>query len=334
MNNEAEDIDLEDEEEQLIYKPFIILLIAVIYFVSGKLGLALALPNTNVTAIWPPSGVALAAVLLLGYPCLISVFLGSFFLNIYELWGIEVEPLTLHAVIMTSFFIALGALIQAAVGAFLIQEYLQTKKFRSKVNSILTFIFFTFISTLVNSTIGTISITAVGLIHRSEFINVWWTWWVGDTAGILLITPMVYAWILFPLQSLTKNKIIEGISLLSLMFLTVFLSVKVNNHFAYFLFPLLIWALLRFQLAGATLAIFLIDIFVILKTINGYGFFVHESLNESLISLQLFIITKISIILVLSAKISRRTSAIFVWHGSNETIRSLLENIKEKIVHR
>lgn len=305
----------------------VILIIAAIYFVSGMLGLVLAIPGTNVTPVWPPSGIALAAVLLLGYRTLWSAFLGSFILNVISISKLMVAGIGLT--ILASFITAIGAMLQAALGAYLIQEYIQTRPHFSRMSSVIQFLIFAMISCFVNSNFGTLAIAATGIIPWNSYLPVWWTWWVGDAAGIFIFTPLVFAWVLHPLQHWTKAKVIEALCLVALIFITAMLNLLPNTFLTYLYLPWLVWAAIRFQLPGATLALFFTVLAILLQTINGYGPFVKPSTTHSLITLELFIMATSATILILSAKLSRRTASSFVRHGSSDTISNLIEEIKE-----
>lgn len=312
-------------------KYLIIFVIAIIYFLAGRLGVALAMPGTNITPVWPPSGIALAAVLLLGHQALYGIFLGSAILNITTLSTLYSTTFSLLHSILPSCLIGIGALLQAALGGFLIQEYIQTHPHDSRITSIIKFLIFGAISCFVNSTIGTLSIIFSGFISWSSFLSAWWTWWVGDSTGIFTVTPLVYAWLLYPPRYWTKLKVLEALLLLFFIALTVWINFNAQTRMAFLFFPSLVWAILRFQLPGATLATFLIVYSVVLETVLGHGPFIRQSVNQSLFVLEIFVIVVTATSLILAAKLSRRSASIFVWHGSPDTIRNLLFLIKKRI---
>lgn len=303
----------------------IIFTVAVIYFISGRLGMVLAIPGVNVTPIWPPSGIALAGVLLLGYRTLPGIFLGSAILNISLLSNIQEVSFTSIYALFPSIMTGLGALVQAALGAFLIQEYLQDRQHDNRMASSMKFLGFAMISCLVNSTIGSLAIALTGLIPWSSFPFVWLTWWVGDCAGIFTVTPFLYAWVLYPLYLWPKSRLIEATALLIALCAAAYISFNLRAFFLFF--PVLIWSIIRFQLPGATLCVFIVVTVVSLETFQFNIDVPRESLNKALIKLELFVMTVTSTSLVLTAKLSRRANAVFRWHGSPETIRKLIHSI-------
>lgn len=315
-------------------KTIIIVTIACIYFIAGRFGLALAIPGTNVTPVWPPSGIALAAVLLLGYQTLLGIFLGSVILNITILSSLTPTMFSLLNDILASCLTGIGAMLQAALGGFLIQEYIQRRYSDSRMTSIVKFLAFALISCLVNSTIGTLSIALFGVIPWSSFFSAWWVWWVGDTTGIFTVTPLVFAWLVYPIRYWTKQKVIEVITLIALISITVWINFYTHTRMSFLFFPWIIWAVIRFQMPGATLALFLIVNSVVLETVLGYGPFIRKSVNESLLVLEIFVIMSTATTLILAAKLSRRSASLFAWHGSPDTIRRLFYHIKNQITSK
>ncbi|MDN3638742.1 CHASE domain-containing protein [Simiduia curdlanivorans] len=160
------------------------------YFIAGKYGLVLAIPPGFASAVWPASGVALAAMLL--YPRVftsIGIGLGSFALNLgvvaggYQ--GITVDMLTLPA------SIALGASLQAYVGYWLFTRLLTNTLFDSPVSIIRFTLVVCPISCLVAASVGTGSLSSLGVIDATNITFTWLTWWAGDTIGTLLFAPML-----------------------------------------------------------------------------------------------------------------------------------------------
>jgi integral membrane sensor domain MASE1 len=166
--------------------------LASAYFVTGKLGIYLAIPPGYATAIWPSSGIALVAILL-GYRVWPGILIGSFWVNI---------PTALDAnsllEILTSAGITLaiggGANFQALVGAYLVRRYTSFPNLLcSEKEVFLFFVYGGLLSALVNSTIAVSLLVAIAQIPATKFLRNWVTWWMGDVLGILIFTPLFWS---------------------------------------------------------------------------------------------------------------------------------------------
>lgn len=269
-------------------------LLAIIYYITGWLGQLAALSPGHVSPLWPPSGIALAAVLIFGYPILPGIFLGSFF-NALFVFSLNFD---FHSILVSA-CVGCGATLQAFVGAFLIKRYTHSKPLDTTTN-VFKFIAISLMSCLINATIGSLSLS---LSKQIVFLENWWTWWVGDTTGILVFAPFVLSWYSPPFSSLIKWKWGEAILLGMIIFL--FMNIIFNNSFdlTYLLIPFIVWVGFRFQQKGITLAVVLIATLTMIETIQGKGpFFVPDSLNKSLLLLELFfsILSSTGLLLVIS----------------------------------
>ncbi|MBI1824996.1 MAG: MASE1 domain-containing protein [Planctomycetes bacterium] len=164
--------------------------LAVAYALFGRLGLLLAIPPGYATAVWLPSGVALGGILLLGYRAWPGVLVGSFLVNVWT--SLDSNSL---AAVLRSFYvptsIGVGASLQAVVGAFLIRRFVGFPTALDKDRDVIKFLLLGGpASCLVNATVGSTTLLRAGLIPISEFAFTWWTWWIGDTIGVLIATPL------------------------------------------------------------------------------------------------------------------------------------------------
>lgn len=169
----------------------LVLAIAGINYVSGRLGLLLALPPGFATAVWPPSGVALGAVLLFGYRVWPGVWLGSFAMNIFI--AQQAGPITnwaLAAAVAAS--IGSGSTVQAIVGAGLIRRWVGFPNALLFERDIVGFLLLGGpLSCVIAATVGIGTLVIVGFMPLSIAPFQWWTWWVGDTIGVLVIMPLL-----------------------------------------------------------------------------------------------------------------------------------------------
>ncbi len=168
-----------------------IMLLALAYFMAGRLALLLAIPPGFATAIFPPLGVSLAAVLLWGNTLLFGVFIGSTLLNV-NIAVMSVGHFEL-AMLRVAFEIALGSSLAAWIGASLIRKFVGFPNELMDEWSI--FLFFLLggpVASSVSASIGVGTLYLNGIIPSSHAIYSWATWWTGDTIGVLIATPFVF----------------------------------------------------------------------------------------------------------------------------------------------
>ncbi len=168
------------------------LLVALGYFVSGRLGQLLAFPPSYATAVWPPSGIALAAVLLIGPRAWLGVFLGAFLVNGWTPWmeftmtWLSVKELA----VATS--ISLGVTGQALLGGYLIGRCVGFPNLLIHDRQILAFLALGGpVACLLAPTVGVASLALAGKAQGWTLLLLnWWTWWVGDVIGVILFAPL------------------------------------------------------------------------------------------------------------------------------------------------
>jgi signal transduction histidine kinase/integral membrane sensor domain MASE1/ActR/RegA family two-component response regulator len=170
-----------------------IILVALCYFVTGKLGLMLAIPPGYATAIWPPSGFALAAVLMIGYRAWVGIFLGSFLLNLFSYIGIaEIFTASAFNFATTAFFIAIGSSFQACLGGMLLRKYM---KFPNHLETLRDISYLLLLgglaSTIIAPTFGVSTLYLRNIIRGDDLAYSWWTWWAGDSLGVIIFTPIL-----------------------------------------------------------------------------------------------------------------------------------------------
>ncbi|NQD91943.1 PAS domain S-box protein [Pseudomonas sp. CrR25] len=171
--------------------PLKVLLLALAYAAAGRLALMLAIPPGFASAIFPPVGIALAAVLLWGYPMLVGVFLGSTLLNLI-IGFTSFEQLGLPSLLI-AMGIALGTSLQSLIGCWLIRRLVGFPTPLTSERSIFLLLLLGGpLACLVSASVG------AGVLYLSQTISAaqlpfsWWTWWVGDSIGVLIATPLMF----------------------------------------------------------------------------------------------------------------------------------------------
>jgi len=168
--------------------------VAAAYYILGRLGLLLAIPPGYAAPVWPAAGLALGAVLLLGYRVWPGILVASFPVNIFTGFD-STTPAALGRSLALPLIISVGATAQALVGAFLIRRYGVYPLPLDRVKELFkTMTLGGPLSSLVSATAGCLGLMLTGAISTGEAPSNWWTWWVGDTVGILLFIPLVLDW--------------------------------------------------------------------------------------------------------------------------------------------
>src|SRR5919108_5112687 len=151
------------------------------YFLAGKFGLSLAFFHASASAVWPPSGIALAALLLWGYRLWPGIFLGAFLVNI-----------TTQGSAATTLGIATGNTLEAVIGAWLVGRYAGGLKAFERARNVFKFVVLAAIlSTAVSATLGVTSLSLGGFAAWEDYQHIWLTWWLGDMVGNLIVAPLL-----------------------------------------------------------------------------------------------------------------------------------------------
>src|SRR5437667_10943841 len=143
-------------------------ILAVIYFIAGKLGLMLASLTASASPVWPPAGIALAALLLLGYRAWPGIFIGAFLVNV-----------TTAGNVATSFAIATGNTVEALAGAWLVNRFVGGANVFDRPEGVFKFALAAGISALISPAFG---VTSLGVASFADWVNygaAWRTWWLG-----------------------------------------------------------------------------------------------------------------------------------------------------------
>lgn len=264
-------------------------LLAAAYYGTAHFGLKMAIPPGIATAFWPPSGIALAA-LLLGGTCLWpGIWIGSFLANIPTLFDGSSAARIVISIFVVS-IIALGSTLQAVLGAFLIKKITGTHNPFERVAQVFQFVIIEILSCMVAPTFGATALMLAHFISAREFILTWLTWWLGDLVGVMVITPLILTLKVMPRLKLKFHKILE--IFLFFVLLIGLIRVVFLGYFPYWyvLFPFIIWAAFRFHQTGVAFSVFVISMMALWATAHGMSPSIqHQSPHESLLLSQVFV---------------------------------------------
>jgi signal transduction histidine kinase len=280
--------------------------IGVIYFALAKGGLALASIHPSATPIWPPTGVALAAVLVWGYRTWPAIFTAAVIANA-----------TTAGSVATAIAIATGNSLEAVVGAYLINRWSSGCNTFSTPNSVAKFALICFvIATPISASIGLTSLAAAGYIERTNFANAWVTWWLGDVTGALVIAPVIVLWASSHYHAFNRNEFLETIGVLAtaaavglIAFSPLIEQTPSRDPLGFLVILPMLWAALRRGPRDtATVALVLAGI-TIWGTLTGGGPFTTADLNVSFLLVLMFLISITVPSLLLSADVEVRKKA-------------------------
>lgn len=283
------------------------LLTAAVYIASAKMGLTLAFVAEQVTVVWPPTGIALSAVLILGQRIWPAIWIGAFIANI-----------TTNAPVITSMGIATGNTLEAVVGAILLNKLVGFRPSLHRFRDIFGLIVLAAgISTMVSATIGVISLCLIGIQPWTRFGSLWGVWFLGDAMGDVIVAPLVLTLVATESRErLRRRGFVElgaFVILLGIIDVVIFSGRSplgpTYNTAAYAAFPLIIWAALRFGSAGSALGTFVTATIAVLSTVAGHGPFVSGGAGENLISVQLFMFVAAATGLIMAAANTERDEA-------------------------
>jgi signal transduction histidine kinase len=275
-------------------------LLAAAYLVLAKVGLRVATVGRSVTLVWPPTGLALAALLLDSRRLWPAIAVGAFLVNATTP---GVGPLVAAA-------IAVGNTLEAVVGATLVRR----QPFRAQLDTTRDVLRLTIlgagVATAVSATLGALALRLGGLIPMGALFATWRVWWIGDAMGALLVAPALLCWGSEP-ERLEKPRTWESFALgAALIVASLGVLTQPHSTHPYLVFPPLIWAALRFGPRGATTATLIVSLVSVGSTITGRGAFVVSSIGENLVALEAFLAAVALTAMLLGAVASERQRAI------------------------
>jgi two-component sensor histidine kinase/integral membrane sensor domain MASE1 len=299
----------------------LIVLLVAVYILAGTLGLWLAVLHPSVTAVWPPTGIALAAGLLLGYRIWPGILLGAFLVNLI---ASESGP--------TSLGIAFGNTLEALLGTYLVSRYARGRDAFERVYDIFRFVLLAGgTSSAVSATIGVSSLALGGFAPWADYGDLWVTWWLGDAMGALIVTPLVLSWSNNRRWHWNRRQTIEAMLMLPavglvglLVFGGLLPAALQHQPLEFTCIPLLIWMAFRFGPREATTATVVLAGIAIGGTLAGFGPFARSTPHTSLLLLQTFLGVVTITIMVLAAAVSERQRAEEALRQSEEHLRLAL----------
>jgi class 3 adenylate cyclase/integral membrane sensor domain MASE1 len=283
------------------------------YYGAAKLGLNLAFETTSVTAVWPPTGIALAALVLWGYRLWPGVALGAFLANSWT--GIP---------LYAELGIALGNTLEALVGAWLLHRVASFKPSLDRVRDVIALVLLAGgVSTAISASIGVGSLLLAGEIDGGELPSVWRTWWLGDMAGVIVVAPALLVGVThWPFRQVPGRPLEAALVALLLVGVGT-LAFSQSTGLTFLVFPPLIWATLRFWQPGAAVGSLLLAGVAVTFTAQDLGPFSGRSPDEQLLLAQAFVGVAGLTALLLAER--ERLRDLFGRHVGDDVARAALD---------
>ncbi|HVZ80409.1 MAG TPA: PAS domain S-box protein [bacterium] len=297
--------------------------LAAVYFAAAKWGLTLAFVQANATAVWPPTGIALAALLIGGQRLWPGIFLGAFLAN-----------LSTNGTVLTSLAIASGNSLEALLGAALIERWAGGRKALGSFPTLFRFALFGgLIAPVVSATVGVGSLSLAGFSDSALAPDVWLTWWLGDMAGALVVAPPLL--LLPPMRwpRPSPGRLAESFVLVVLVVLSVWVLFSgqcgISRDHApvpFILMPTLLWIAVRYSPFTTSMTVLAVSFLAVGGTQQGFGPFYGPTPNQSLVFLQAFmaIISLTLLALSTAAEERRKVEEELRWSESDLQLKVLV----------
>ena len=280
--------------------------LALVYFVAGYFSLKLAFVNPSASPVWPPAGIALAALIVFGYRVWPGIFIAAFLVNV-----------TTAGNFFTSLGIAGGNTLEALCGAWLVNRFAGGIQVFERPRGVFTFALVALISTTVSPSLGVSTLALGGFAQWGNYWRIWPTWWLGDVSGDLIVTPLLLLWsIPATKRKWNRAQAIEVAVLLSLLVILAeivfsgWFQISARNYPVSFLCgPIVIWTAFRFTPRETATGVFILSSIAISGTLNGFGPFGMQTENQSLLMLQAWTAALTVTAMAIAAAIAERNRA-------------------------
>jgi PAS domain S-box-containing protein len=298
-----------------------IALFGIVYGLTAKLGLDQSTIASNVTLIWPPTGISLFVVLRWGPRWWPGIVIG-------DLIGNAGTGAPLASVLG----IACGNVLETLVCAWLLRRHTGFQEDLARVRDVIALLVLGSACAVLSAWIGPASLALGGVFEWSLYWSVWLQWWMGDATGVIVFAPLLLAWWRPMGPGMRPPQAAEAVILAALTAAlgeAVFGGLGVVREGYYpaslALFPLAVWVALRFGPRGATAFTLVVSLFAIWGTVQGRGPFVVEGGVDSLVRWWVFvnIITVTS--LVLAAAKNEREQAQSALERERDFVATVLD---------
>jgi PAS domain S-box-containing protein len=278
-------------------------IVVLAYIVAARLGFAVASAAEQVTTVWAPTGIGLAALLLWGPRLWPAVWLGAFIANTFSV-----------APPWTAIAIATGNTLESVIAVWALRRLSRFDPALGRVRDVVAFITIAAgAATTISATVGVATLCLAGEQSWSRFLELWWAWWLGDALGALVVAPVLLTTIRpwpWPFRIRPEAVLLVGGSMLvtHLVFGQVLGPSSAYHPLEYVIFPFVIAAAMRGGLPLTTMVVFGSSVIAIWNTVHGAGPFASAELHRSLVLLQAYMGVLAGTGLLLAAAIAERAT--------------------------
>ncbi len=272
-----------------------VVLAAGAYYLTGRIGLELLYLDGAVAAIWPPAGLGLAVLFLFGIRLWPAIVIGDLLLGDFS------TPLG------TVLGQVVGNTLAIVAAAWLLRRFTLGRGSLERVTDVLAFVVCALVAAVISAAFGPLSLRLGDVIAPDDLGRVVRTWTLGDAAGTLVLAPVIMVWASAGVHGFDRRRLIEGGIVLAL--LVALTTLPPQRDVPFIVFPVLLWAAIRFGPRGAATAILVVCGIAVWNTAENDGPFVRESITDSLLATQLFIATSALTSLLLAAVTAERSKA-------------------------
>ena len=291
-----------------------------LYYAAAKAGYLLEFSGPVAAIVWLPMGVGVSFLYLGGVAYWPGVLIGDLLVNDYSLLPLG------SALAQTC-----GNVLEVVIATLLMRRLVRYGSPLASVRGVGVIAFSIAVGAGVSATIGPLSLLAGGVVHLDDLPTVWRTWWLGDASGALLLVPLALAWYAPLPRDWTRARWLEAGTLLLGVVALAEVATRSTTPIAYLVFPMLIWAALRFGQRGATLAVAITAVFTVWNVTHYGGPFHFNSISRSVLTTQLFIAVAVLTTLSLAAAVTERERFAMRLGASRLRLISASDNARRQI---
>ncbi|MBV9556879.1 MAG: MASE1 domain-containing protein [Pseudolabrys sp.] len=282
-----------------------VLATGITYFAVAKLGLQLASINASATPIWPATGLAIAALLLGGYGLAPAVFAAALAAN-----------LTTTGTLYTASAIAFGNTAEALLGAWLTVVWTGVRNPFASPSGVLKFAAVSGLATAASASVGVATLYEAHLASWTNLNSIWLTWWLGDLAGALVVTPPIVLWARYRQEDLTEPRMADAlvgmagtVAVGAVAFSPLIEPGFYREPLTFLAIIPLVWTALRVGPRDTATAAVVLSAFAVWGALMNGGPFARATINDTFLMLVMFMITTSlpSLALSADAQVRRRT---------------------------
>ena len=263
----------------------ILVALFITYVIAGRLGLSMAFFNHSVSPVWPATGIAIAALVILGYRFWPAIALGAFVVNLLTTPSMPI-----------SLAIAAGNTLEGLAGAYLINKYANKEHALENIKTAIRLFLILLVVPIISALIGGASLIIGGFAAAQNMATIGATWWIGDVVGAFVVIPLIFTFAHAPMIKIKKERYAEIILAFIILLLTVSIlfvgwPIQIDKIYrlVFLCIPPLVWIALRSCLRITTLATTLASGIAIYGTVYNLSIFNLAKINSALILLQIFI---------------------------------------------